>query len=180
MLSKLTLKMFGCCSNNIVQHAAVVIGLKISSCAFWLKTFSSSLLSIFYQMILICGEGWMATFRRNGGWMWLFWQKIYIFALKILIAFGFSILHNILFLCREFRGRIYYSVSVRKLKRRHEFMNLSWWCMQPVSRNYSDDNFQGCRISFAHNLKKGTKNLWMKEFSLFFFCLVRGNASFLC
>lgn len=98
-------KCLAACSNNIVQHAAVVIGLKISSCAFWLKTFFFSLLSIFYQMILMCGErGGLQHLGEEGG-CGCFGKKKYIFALKILIAFGSSILHNILFLCREIFSR---------------------------------------------------------------------------
>lgn len=111
MLSKLTLKMFDCskqqhCSTCCRRHRVE----NFLHVRFDWKLFPLlSLLSIFYQMILICGEGRMAVFRRRVVVVSLAKN---IFALKILIAFGSNILHNILFVCREFRGRIYYSMSV--------------------------------------------------------------------
>lgn len=112
--------------------------------------------------------------KRDGGW-----QKIY-FCIKN--SNRIRLLHSFyttFFLCVEnFEGKfitVWVYGWAREATWIHEFILM----VQSVSRNYSDDNFQGCRISFAHNLKKEQKILWMKEFLSFLF-LVRGNASFLC
>lgn len=118
MLSKLTLKMFGCrllqqhCSTCCRHHHRV----EVSSCAFWLKTFPPS-----HSRCYRFSIRWF-WYAVRGAWQYIgeggsgCFGKKYFFALKILIAFGLSILHNILFVCREFRGRIYYSVSVRRAR----------------------------------------------------------------
>lgn len=117
--------------------------------------------------------------RAREGW------RVHIFALKILIAFAFYTTFFLYVPTTRRKRRIY--CCCRELRLCgckatwiHKFRcpNDGARSQQPVSRNYFDDNFQGCRISFAHNLSRArsSKKSFMNE-GIF---VVRGNASFLC